>query len=133
MSAREEEPGGAAGGEALTPFADIAARSYLDLADVIFIALDAEARVLLINRTGCEILGYSQDEILGKPWIDAFLPERFHAQMKPLFYELIGGGRLDAIDRHENPVVTKSGEERLIEWHNALLRDEGGAVRALMS
>ena len=35
------------------------AQSYLDLAEVMLLALDANGRIALINRKGCEILGYT--------------------------------------------------------------------------
>ena len=41
-------------------------RKYLEVAGVIVIALDRQGRVKLINRKGCEVLGYREDEILGK-------------------------------------------------------------------
>jgi PAS domain-containing protein len=42
------------------------AHRYLDVAGVILLALDKDAKVSLINRKGCEILGYTEPEILGK-------------------------------------------------------------------
>ena len=42
------------------------AQKYLSIAGVMFLALDADQKVVLINRKGCEILGYKEEEIIGK-------------------------------------------------------------------
>jgi PAS domain S-box-containing protein len=35
-------------------------------------------------------------------------------------------GEIEPVEYYENPVLTKSGEERIIAWHNTVLRDEKG-------
>jgi len=40
-----------------------------------FLALDVDQKVILINRKGCEILGY-KEEVIDKKWSDNLLPER---------------------------------------------------------
>ncbi|MHC5080675.1 MAG: PAS domain-containing sensor histidine kinase, partial [Planctomycetota bacterium] len=37
------------------------------------------------------------------------------------------------VEYYENPVVTQSGEERIIAWHNTVLRDEEGKILATLS
>ena len=51
------------------------AQKYLDVAGAIIVAIGAQEEVTMINRRGCEILGYEQEEIIGKNWFDIFLPE----------------------------------------------------------
>ena len=43
--------------------------------------------------------------------------------------ELIGGD----LSYVEDPILTKSGEERMIGWHNSLLRDDEGRVIGTLS
>ena len=52
------------------------AQRYLDIAEVILVAINANQKVGLINKKGCSILGYSEKEIIGKNWFDNFLQER---------------------------------------------------------
>ena len=47
---------------------------YLDIAEVILLALDTEGRITLINRKGCDLLGWTEQELLGRDWIDTCLP-----------------------------------------------------------
>ncbi|MHC5082160.1 MAG: PAS domain S-box protein, partial [Planctomycetota bacterium] len=96
------------------------AQAYLDIAGVVLVAIDRDQRVTLVNRKGCEVLGAPEDEILGKNWFDAFVPERMREDVRAAFHELIAG-RIEPVEYYENPVVTQSGEERIIAWHNTVL------------
>ncbi|MCX7704439.1 MAG: PAS domain S-box protein [Planctomycetota bacterium] len=108
------------------------AQQYLDVANAIFVVIDENEKVLLINKRGCEILGYTEDEIVGKNWFDCFVPERVREKLRNSFRSLIGG-EIGSLEEVRNPVLTKCGEERSIMWHNALLKDEEGKVRATLS
>ena len=102
-------------------------QSYLDIAGVILVVIDTHQRVSLINKKGCEILGYEENEIIGKNWFDTFIPERIREEVKAGFRKLMDG-EIDPVEYFEDPVLTKTGEERMIAWHNAVLRDEKGNI-----
>jgi len=108
------------------------AQKYLDVAGVMLVVIDAEQRVGLINKKGCEILGYKEEEILGKNWFSNFLPSRIKDETKAVFEKVIRA-EADASEYRENAILTKSGDERLIAWHNTVLRDEKGSVIAALS
>jgi len=103
------------------------AQKYLDIAAVIIIAIDAEGKVKLINKKGCEVLGYKEEEIVGKNWFDNFLPEKQRAAVKTVADQLLAG-EIEPAEYYENPILTKSGQERLIAWDNTTLRDEAGNI-----
>ncbi len=107
-------------------------QSYLDIAGVIFLVVGSDQKVILINRKGCEVLGYEEKEIIGKNWFDHFLPERIRGEVKGIFLKIIadGTGHFEYV---ENPVLTKGGEERIIAWHNTVLRDESGKIIGSLS
>ncbi len=108
-------------------------QNYLDLAGVILVVIDADLKVSLINKKGCEILGYEEKEIVGKNWFDTFIPEDIREVVKAGFRKLMIG-EIRPVEYLENPVLTKIGEERMIAWHNEVLRDErGNAVNTLSS
>ncbi len=105
---------------------------FLDLAEAMFIALDAEGNVTLANRRACEVLGYSEDELLGKNWFDTCLPERLRDTVKEVSQALLRGD-VEPVEYFENPIVTRSGEERNCTWHNTVLRDDSGAITGHLS
>ena len=108
------------------------AQKYLDVTAVMLVAIDVEQRVGLINKKGCEILGYNEDEILAKNWFDNFLPVRIREQEREIFKKIVSG-ELELLEYYENPILTKNVEERLIAWHNTVLRDDKGQVIATLS
>jgi PAS domain S-box-containing protein len=108
------------------------AKTYLDIIGVMLVAINADQTVSLINKKGCEILGYKENDIVGKNWFDNFIPEKLRVHVKPVFVELITG-KFDSIEYYENPVLTKSGQERIVAWHNTVLRDDTGKITGTLS
>jgi PAS domain S-box-containing protein len=107
---------------------DRAAR-YLEVADVVLLALDLEGRITMINRKGSSILGWEERELLGRNWIETCLPERIRISLTEKLHHLQRGDT----SRVENPVLTKTGDERLIAWRNTVLRDESGRIVGTLS
>ncbi len=108
------------------------AQKYLDVANTIIVVIDSDQKVRLINQKGCKVLGYKEEEILDKNWYDTFVPERIRDEVKAVSAKLMAG-KIKPVEYFENPVLTKSGEERLIAWHNAVLKDKEGNIIATLS
>jgi len=87
------------------------AQTYLDIAGVMFVALDTAGTVTLANRKTGEVLGYAEEEIVGKNWFDTFLPERQREAVKEVSERIIRG-EIEPLEYYENPVLTKDGAER---------------------
>ena len=66
------------------------AQTYLDMVNVIMVALDSDQQVTLINQKGCEILGYSEENLVGKNWFDTFVPEADRDGTKAVFTQTHG-------------------------------------------
>jgi PAS domain S-box-containing protein len=107
-------------------------QNYLDIAGVILLVIDANQKVSLINRKGGKILGYNENEMIGKNWFDTFVPEKNRDEAKAEFRKL-ADGEIDAIEYFENPILTRSGKERIIGWHYVVLKDEKGNVTFTLS
>ena len=102
-------------------------QTYLDVAGVIFVVIDANQKVSKVNRKGCHILGYEENEIIGKNWFDNFIPERMKDEVKAVFTRLMAG-EVEPVEYFENPVLTRGREERIIAWHNTTLRNKAGRI-----
>lgn len=101
--------------------------TYLDVAQVMLVALDLEQRVTLINRKGCEVLGATEQDILSKNWFDHFVPDSLQAAAKTGFSRMIESNSPSG-EYIERPLRTANGSERLIAWHVIAIRDRAGAV-----
>ena len=108
------------------------ARRYLDVAAVMFLVLDVPGNVTLINKRGCELLSYPEKEIVGRNWIDHFIPESNRDSMR-LMRKGLMSGEIECMEYFENSVLTKTGEERIIAWHNTMLRNDAGEITGCLS
>jgi len=100
---------------------------FLDIAEVMFLALDADGKITLINKKGCEILGHTEAEILGRSWFDHFVHEERREETRSVFQQLMDGN-IAQFEYVKSSVLTKNGEKRYIEWHNALLINKTGEI-----
>lgn len=108
------------------------AKSYFDVAGVIFVVLGSDGRVLDINKKGCEVLGRDKTRIIGRDWIADFVPAGMKGDVSAVFSDLISD-RVDAAAYHENLIISDTLGERYIAWQNRPLADENGVIYATLS
>ena len=100
-----------------------------DAPEIILLAVGLDGRITLVNRYACSILGWTADELMGRDWVDTCLPVRIRDDMKAKLHDLTAG----EFTVLENPILTKSGDERLIGWRNTVLHDDEGNVTGVLS
>ncbi len=118
--------------EKLLQFQKRISQQYLEVAGVMFLALDTNQNVVLINKKGCELLGYNEEEIIGKNWFDHFLPQENIDIIRNVYSEALKDEK-DLIEYFENSIITKKGELKTIAWYNSALRDEAGKIIRIVS
>ncbi len=109
-----------------------ACETLLATAAVMLLTLNSSGEVTYINPKGCEILGYSPAEILGKNWFDYFLPLEQQAGVKKIFALLLTG-EVEPAEYFENAVVCADGQQKMIAWSNNYLRDAQGYINGILS
>ena len=107
------------------------AETYFNTSGVIMEVIDMDLRLVRLNQKGYDFFGYAPDEVVDKDWLDMRLPERERDKVKALLRGELAGQPIPVST--ENPVVTRSGEERIVAWHDSLLRDSEGRVTGLIS
>ena len=110
----------------------IIASNYLNIIGNIIIALDHKGEITLLNKKGHEILGYKQDELIGKDWFSTCLPGGISKEIKEYFLELISGN-VEGQESNENEVIRKDGQKRIIKWYNTLVKNDSGDITGLLS
>ncbi|MDH3457064.1 MAG: PAS domain S-box protein [Gemmatimonadota bacterium] len=101
-------------------------QQFLNVAEVMFVALDRDGRITLVNRKGVNLLGYDDEtELEGREWFSMCLPPEQVPAVRGVFQDCIDGN-VKAAQYYENEIVTKDGRRRLIAWHNVVLRNEAG-------
>jgi len=105
---------------------------FLDYLGVIIVVIDPDQKVSYINKKGCEILGYEKEDILGKNWFDNFLPEKIREDLKTVFGKLIVQ-EIELAEYFDNVVLGKDGQEKIIGWHNLVLKNDAGTIVGILS
>ncbi len=100
-------------------------QKHVDAAGIILSALDVEGNITYVNRKGQEVLECSEEELLGKNWFDTCLPADERQRLLPMFRRLLVSDT-EPMDHLECRMLTRSGKERTVLWHNRVLRDENG-------
>jgi diguanylate cyclase (GGDEF)-like protein/PAS domain S-box-containing protein len=108
------------------------ARRFLDVAGTIVVLVDADERIALINRAGCEMLGYSDGELLGRNAFDTLTPEAAREDARAAHRRIMSAGT-EPSSGAEYAVLTRDGRARTMMWRNTLLRDDEGNPTGMLS
>lgn len=106
---------------------------YLDTVQTLMVALDKEGRIVMINRKACELIGYSEAELLGRNWFETCLPQPLGMDIVYPVYLRVMAGELEVAESFDNPVLCRDGRRRLIAWRNAQVCDAEGCVVGTLS
>ncbi|MHA1169650.1 MAG: PAS domain S-box protein, partial [Candidatus Hodarchaeales archaeon] len=105
---------------------------YLNISGVMFFALNTDGTVNMINKKGCEILGFSEEEIIGKNWFDSFILPGDAGSQKERFIKIMKG-EIAPAKYSENYIITKNGQKRLIIMHNSLIKNHKDEIIGSLS
>ncbi len=105
-------------------------KKYLDIIDTLVLILDNEGKINYINKKGQEILGYAEDELVGKNWIKMCIPGQKDGEIHGVFNKVMKEEK--KVEFYENSVLTKNGKEKLISWHISILYDNKGKIEGVL-
>ncbi len=103
-------------------------RRFTDLlgnVDMVSMMLDSEGRVTYCNDYLLQLTGWRRDELIGEDWFERFVPSN-RDDVRLTFAKLLAD--LPSAWHFENEILTRSGQPRLIQWNNTLLRATNGDV-----
>ncbi|MHA1198992.1 MAG: PAS domain S-box protein, partial [Candidatus Heimdallarchaeaceae archaeon] len=107
-------------------------KQYLEIAEIIFLVIDSNEKISLINKKGCEILECEEEDIIGKNWFDEFIPEAEREEVRGIFGSLMREER-EPLEFFENQIITPGGKKKLIAWNNTFLKDNEGNITSTLS
>ncbi len=90
------------------------------------VILDTAGNVSYCNDYLLRLTGWTAEEILGKSWVETFIPEHERAAIKAVLADIVVGK--DEVLHHENDIITRDGVTRLIQWTNTILHDPAGNI-----
>ena len=108
------------------------AQQYLDMAGAAFLGVNQNQKIFLVNRRGCEIFGYTEEELINQNYFDLCIPEKYRGEMKEIFNRAMSGS-YQLKEFVENPILRKDGLERIVQWHTVILEDDTGNRTGILS
>ncbi|MCC7573940.1 MAG: PAS domain S-box protein [Candidatus Methanofastidiosum sp.] len=99
--------------------------SIIETANAIILTWDNDTTITSFNTYGKKILGYSNEDVLGKKWLE-FIPPDIKPYMKGVSEKIISGE--DLYWDHENTWLCKDGSIKYILWRNSPIKDENGNI-----
>ncbi len=112
-------------------------RKYLDVANIMIIAIDKKEKIILTNQKAEETLGYSRHDLSGLNFFDTFLPEEIRSAIRGIFHDIFNGKKpvedLMALRNNVIPMINNMSQTRYIKWKSSLLYDNDGNIISVLS
>ena len=110
---------------------NLSSQELVDKIGIMVVALDNQGKITMINSAGCHLLGYPQEELIGKDWISNFILPQDRQALADLFIRIFAG-KGETTPHRRNIVVVHGGKKRLISWHNTLLTGSDGTIEGIL-
>jgi len=105
---------------------------YLDIVDVMIVALNKEGNITLVNRKTCEILGYEEHQIIGKNWFNNFIYEEDKNAAVESFLKFINKEQFSS-EKSTYSIVCKDDTHRIILWRRAFIYDDEKNITGIIA
>src|SRR5262249_27639464 len=101
-------------------------RDILENVQLVAVLLDREGVITYCNPYFLELVGWEEEDVIGRDWFDAFVPEEDREAGRRTLGDRMHLGTVAA--HEESAIVTRHGDRRVVAWSNTVLRDWTGAV-----
>jgi len=99
--------------------------------ELVSLMLDGDGRITYCNDYLLRLTGWRREEVIGRDWFELFLAPAIRDEIRNLLARRLAGQGSES--HHENPILTRSGEQRLIQWNNTVLRSAEGTATGVAS
>ncbi|MBU3917274.1 PAS domain S-box protein, partial [bacterium] len=102
-------------------------QTYLNVASSIIAIIGRDRKLKLINKSGRDILGYEEDEIMGMDAFDTIIRDEDKDRVLKYFHHFLKGNIEDGFS-FECDVITKDKKIKTIVWRGGPLPDQGNTI-----
>ncbi|MEX2489087.1 MAG: PAS domain S-box protein [Pseudomonadales bacterium] len=102
----------------------------IDTVQSIILVLDKQGRIVRYNAFMERLTGIPVSEVEGRDWFSVFIPEDDRDRIREIFRDAVAGKRTEG---NINPILTRDGEERLIEWYSSELSGPDGELTHVLA
>jgi PAS domain S-box-containing protein len=103
----------------------------VETAESLIVILNSTGSIKFFNRKAQEVTGYKAEEVLGKKWIELFVPPEYQSDFQEFLFAL--SHETSVARRAEYSILSKQGTETPIAWDRTLIRDKHGKIDAVLS
>jgi len=108
------------------------AQRYLNIAGSVIVVVGEDEKINLINKAGLRLLGYFEDEMIGKNWFTHVICQQ-DMEIKKTEFRKMMNQEIELIEFYECLIRLKDGTEKLMTWHNVLIYDKTGRPIGMLS
>lgn len=92
------------------------------------VVISSEGKVLTMNKLMLDLLGYKEEEAVGKKYLETFVPREDWPITAPMFkrHEDPKSKVLSEKVFNENRIIGKNGKRYFVEWHGRNIADADG-------
>ncbi len=105
-------------------------QKLISSANVMIVGLNASGHVVIFNQAAEKITGYTIDELKGTDWFSKIVPREKYEFVWDMFQNFLNMTGTMPVT-FENPIQTKSGEERFISWQNSTISRPGAEISSI--
>jgi len=108
-------------------------RELVENANSIIAKFDKYGKILSMNEFGLKFFGYTEEELMGKTWIETILPEVESTGkiLETLATDIAKDINKYGVNLNEN--IKKNGERIWIYWTNKPILDKNGEISGILS
>ena len=98
---------------------------FLNEASAMFVIIDSDENVELMNKKVTSVLGYKEKDLIGKNWFTTVYTSDISDEVRFSFQQVIKGMKKPS-PYTEIECITKSGDKLLIAWQNTVIQSGEG-------
>jgi len=105
-------------------------KTLLEKVELLIVGINADGTINYINPHFCKVTGHKNDDLIRMDYFNHLLPLQEKEKVLKAFHDSLNKNVHSYI---RNSILTKAGEERLIDWSNVILENAEGKVVSTLS
>ena len=105
-------------------------KTLLEKVELLIVGISADGTINYVNPHFCKVSGYTNDDLLQIDYFKHFLPLQDREKVLKAFHDSLNKNVHSYV---RNSILTKAGEELLIDWSNVILENSEGKVVSTIS
>ncbi len=99
-------------------------------AEMIVISLDKNGYINDFNHFASKLTGYSKEEVLGRNFVELFLPESYKEKTLAQIQKSFAAKKI--LMQSDFPLIRRNGEKIIVHWERSLIADKDDKKGALL-